>query len=81
MSLLPQAADPALGFLPGHAVGLINVSGLANFQGGVGATGEYAFHFNSYQIYDDLYYTKGSHSLKGVSGRHELFGLPPADSS
>ena len=24
---------------------------------------------------------KGSHSLKGVSGRHELFGLPPVESS
>src|SRR5438067_9833890 len=34
------AKDPSLGFLPGRNVGLINVSGLPIFPGGLGATGE-----------------------------------------
>jgi len=60
----PLAADTSLGFLPGHNVGLLNVTGLANFQGGVGATGEYDFNFNSYQVYEDAFYTRGAHAIK-----------------
>jgi len=63
-ALNPLASDSSLGFLPGHNAGLINVTGLANFQGGVGAVGEYDFHFNSYQIYDDAFFTRGAHSVK-----------------
>jgi hypothetical protein len=60
----PVAADKSLGFFGGNAVGLINVTGLTNFPGGVGAVGEYDFHLNSYQVYDDLYAVKGTHQLK-----------------
>ncbi|NYF53514.1 TonB-dependent receptor [Tunturiibacter gelidoferens] len=60
----PAASDPALGFVPGLPVGLINIGGLSNFQGGLKATGEFVFHLNSYQLYDDLYLTKGKHALK-----------------
>ncbi|HEV2387038.1 MAG TPA: TonB-dependent receptor [Candidatus Acidoferrales bacterium] len=60
----PAAADPSLGFVPGLPVGLINISGIANFQGGLGAVGEYIFHYNSYQVYDDAFLTRGIHSLK-----------------
>ena len=60
----PVAADTSLGFLPGNPVGLINVTGLTNFPGGLGAVGEYDFHQNSHQIYDDAYATKGTHQLK-----------------
>ena len=47
----PLAGDRSLGFVPGLPVGLINVGGIANFQGGAGAVGEFDFHFNSYQVY------------------------------
>ena len=61
----PQASNTSLGFLPNLPVGLITVgSGVTGFVGGLGAVGEYKFHFNSYQLYDDVYWTHGKHSLK-----------------
>jgi len=60
----PLAGDTSLGFVPGLPVGLINVTGLSNFQGGLRATGEFIFNLDSYQIYDDAYITKGKHALK-----------------
>jgi len=69
----PAAKDPALGFLPGKNVGKIQVPGLTQYPGGFGATGEYDFHFNSFQVYDDAFVTKGAHSLKfGVVVEHIL---------
>jgi hypothetical protein len=60
----PLAQDPTLSFVPGRFVGQINLAGFANFLGGMGAQGEYHFHYNSYQAYDDLMVTRGGHSLK-----------------
>ena len=60
----PLAADKTLGFVPGLPVGLINIGGIANFQGGAGAVGEFDFHLNSYQVYDDVSWTKGRHSIE-----------------
>ncbi|MBV9296242.1 MAG: TonB-dependent receptor, partial [Acidobacteriaceae bacterium] len=57
------AADMSLGFVPNAPVGLINVTGLTNFPGGFGAVGEYDFHYNSYQLYDDLSLTKARHAM------------------
>jgi hypothetical protein len=60
----PAAADTSLGFVPGLPVGLINIGGITNFQGGLHATGEFLFHLDSYQFYDDVYLTRGKHALK-----------------
>ncbi len=60
----PAASDTTLGFAPGRDVGLINIGGISNFQGGLGAVGEFDFHLNSYQLYDDVYITKGKHSIQ-----------------
>jgi hypothetical protein len=60
----PAAGDVTLGFVPTLPVGLINIGGLANFQGGLHATGEFVFHLNSYQVYDDVYLTRGKHAFK-----------------
>ncbi len=60
----PAAADPALGFVPGRDVGSILIGGVTTFSGGVGAAGQYIYHYNSYQAYDDLFWTKGGHALK-----------------
>jgi hypothetical protein len=60
----PAVSDPSLGFVPGKPVGQLNIGGVTLFQGGPGALGEYHFHYNSYQAYDDLSFTQGAHSVK-----------------
>ncbi len=62
--LLPFAGDPGNGFVPGIPVGFIGVTGISNYTGGPGAGGEVKYGFNSIQVYDDLFWTKGMHSLK-----------------
>lgn len=62
--LNPAASDLSLGFNPGRAVGSIAVTGLQLFPGGVGSAGEYDFHNNSFQAYDDGYLTKGTHGFR-----------------
>ena len=57
----PAAAAATLGFLPNLPVGLITVgSGITGFVGGLSGVGEYVFHYNSFQIYDDVYLTQAS---------------------
>jgi hypothetical protein len=64
----PLAADPSFGFLPGRNVGQIQIAGITEYPGGLYATGDYHFHYTSYQLYDDVSMTRGRHSLKaGVS--------------
>lgn len=60
----PLAADTSLGFLPGQPVGTITNAELSTFPGGFGAVGEFDYHYNSYQFYDDAFATLGTHSLK-----------------
>jgi hypothetical protein len=62
--LLPFAGDPSNGFVPGIPVGFIGVTGISNYTGGPGAGGEVKYGFNSIQVYDDLFWTKGMHSFK-----------------
>ena len=62
--LLPFAGDPSNGFVPGIPVGFIGVTGVSSYTGGPGAGGEVNYGFNSFQLYDDLFWTKGIHSLK-----------------
>ena len=59
-----SAGDTSLGFVPGLPVGLINIGTVSNFQGGLKATGEFDFHLNSYQVYDDVYVNRGKHTIK-----------------
>jgi hypothetical protein len=59
------ASDTSLGFNPGLPVGIITVgSGVTQFSGGLGAISAYRFHYNSFQAYDDLFWTRNKHSLK-----------------
>ena len=57
-------SDTSLGFVPNLPVGLINIGGISNFTGGLHAVGEFVFHYNSYQAYDDLYWTHGKNNFK-----------------
>jgi len=62
-ALQPIAADTSYGFIPGRTSGNINISGLTNFTGGLGAASPYLFHWTSIQFYDDVSYTRGKNSL------------------
>ena len=63
-AISPAAGNTSLGFVPGLPIGLINIGGVSNFQGGLKATGEFDFHLNSYQFYEDVYLTRGKHQIK-----------------
>src|SRR3984893_8012838 len=80
--LSPLAWDPSLGFAaPGRPVGEIDVGGMTNFSGGLGAISNYNFHWNSFQGYDDAFITKGKHSIKfGVAVERIQENMSAADS-
>jgi hypothetical protein len=42
--------------------------GLSDFSGGVGGSPTYFYHWNSAQLYDDAFFTKGTHSLRFGGG-------------
>src|SRR3982074_398052 len=81
-ALSPLATDPSLGFAaPGRPVGEIDVQGLTNFTGGLGAISNYNFHWNSFQGYDDAFVTRGKHSIKfGVGVERIEENMSAADS-
>jgi TonB dependent receptor len=58
------AKDPSLAALPGQFASAVSVPGLTVFTGGVNGNSRYEYHWNSYQAYDDAFYTLGTHSLK-----------------
>jgi outer membrane receptor protein involved in Fe transport len=60
----PAATDPSYGSVPGMSAAQVAVTGLSAFSGGVGAPSNQKFVLNAYQLYDDAFYTRGSHSLK-----------------
>ena len=64
--LNPLAADTSLsgGFLAGHPSPIIAIGGLPFMQGSLGSQ-TLNFHVgNSYQFYDDAFYTHGNHAFK-----------------
>jgi hypothetical protein len=63
-ALQPIAADTSYGFLPGKTSGNINIAGLTNFTGGLGAASPYNFHWTSIQAYDDVSWTHGRHNFR-----------------
>jgi hypothetical protein len=81
-ALSPLATDPSLGFAaPGRPVGEIDVGGITNFSGGLGAISNYNFHWNSFQGYDDAFVTTGKHSIKfGVAVERIQENMSAADS-
>jgi hypothetical protein len=60
----PLAADTSLGYVPGDTVGFIGVPGLTFFTGGLSTQTPAEYNWNSWQIYDNVFFTKGLHSLK-----------------
>ena len=65
-ALKSAAADPSLGFVPGNTVGniVINSDNLTGYTGGLDVAAPFKFHWNSWQVYDNVFYTRGIHTLK-----------------
>ena len=61
---VPGLTDPTLSFVPGQPVGAFNVGGLAGQFGGPGTGGLNLFAYTAPQAYDDLSWTKGSHTIR-----------------
>ncbi len=60
----PLGADNTLGVLPGLYAPVIQVTGLASFQGGLNGTSYGNYWFTTYQVYDDAFLSKGKHAIK-----------------
>ncbi len=58
------AADGSLGSFAGRNAAVVNVGGLSSMNGGVGGLPTYLYRWNSFQIYDDAFVTRGKHSIK-----------------
>ncbi len=66
----PAAKDNRLGIYSANPqfAPQISVGGIQGSGGGLGSDPTYHYHWNSYQLYDDAFWTHGLHSVK--------FGLP-----
>jgi hypothetical protein len=74
-ALNPAAKDTSLGAFAGRDAAVVNVPGvLTTMPGGVGGLPTYLYRWNSYQIYDDAFYTVGKHSIK-FGAAYELMHL------
>ncbi len=59
----PAAADPSLGSFAGRNAAQVQISAVTPMPGGVGGLPTYLYGWDSFQIYDDAFLTKGTHSL------------------
>jgi hypothetical protein len=60
----PLAKVPLLAAVPGEFASQVSVTGLTPFTGGVGGSSQSTYAWNSFQGYDDAFWTHGTHSLK-----------------
>jgi hypothetical protein len=60
----PLGADNTLGVVPGLWAPVIQVTGLTSFNGGLNGTSYGNYWFTTYQAYDDVFWTKGKHTVK-----------------
>jgi hypothetical protein len=64
-AILPAAADQSLGAIPGrYATACLCPDNMTFMEGGLGGAPTYLYRWNSYQVYDDAFLTRGRHSLK-----------------
>lgn len=66
------AGDSSFGTVPGGNAAGITVPGLTVFAGGLGSLGSYHFHWTSIQAYNDISFTRGSHTLKFGGGTERM---------
>jgi Carboxypeptidase regulatory-like domain/TonB dependent receptor len=62
----PAAADTSLAANPGRTAAQVQGlgGGIPLMTGGVGANPTYFYRWNSFQYYDDAFFTRGKHSIK-----------------
>ena len=60
----PSAVDTSLGAFAGRDAAVVNINGLTSMTGGVGGTANNLYDWDSFQGYDDAFWTKGTHSIK-----------------
>lgn len=60
----PAAGDPSLGAFAGRDAAYLRIGGLTDMPGGVGGLPTYFYKWNSFQAYDDAFWSKGTHSIK-----------------
>jgi hypothetical protein len=60
----PEATKTELGSFPGRAAAQVLMGGVTDFTGGVGGSPTYYYHWNTAQIYDDAFFTKGTHAIR-----------------
>lgn len=60
----PLATDTSFGIFPGQVAPQISVPGLTLDTGGLGSLPTFLYNWNSFQFYDDAFYTRGNHSLR-----------------
>jgi outer membrane receptor protein involved in Fe transport len=64
--LKSAASDVTLGAFPGRDASFVNINSdnITPMPGGVGGLPTYFYRWNSFQGYDDAFWTKGTHSIK-----------------
>jgi hypothetical protein len=60
----PAAGDPSIGAFSGRNAAYLKIGGLTDMSGGVGGLPTYFYTWNSFQAYDDAFWSKGTHSIK-----------------
>src|SRR6266481_6404574 len=63
-ALVPEAGDTSLGTFPGRTAPQVFIGSVTPFLGGVGGESAYFYHWNTFQIYDDAFVNKGTHTIK-----------------
>ena len=67
------AADESLGAFAGRNAAVVTVGGLSSMPGGVGGLPTYLYRWNTFQIYDDAFITRGKHSIKFGGAFERMF--------
>src|SRR6266850_1127498 len=69
----PDATKTELGSFPGRAAAQVLMSGVTDFTGGVGGSPTYYYHWNTAQIYDDAFLTRGTHAIRfGIAVERQM---------
>jgi Carboxypeptidase regulatory-like domain/TonB-dependent Receptor Plug Domain len=64
-ALNPAATDTSLGSFPGRDAAFVNIGGgVTPMPGGIGGLPTYLYRWDSFQAYDDAFFTRGTHSIK-----------------
>jgi hypothetical protein len=60
----PVATDSSLGSFAGRNAAQVQIAGASLLPGGVGGLPTYLYHWNSFQVYDDAFVNRGTHTIK-----------------